>query len=125
MDTQSALVSTEWLAEHLNAPDVRIVDASWYLPGSPRDPRAEYEAEHIPGAVFFDIDEIADPDTDLPHMLPSPEKFSSRMRTLGIGDGNRVIVYDAGGPGSPRLPHAFGGPFEPSVTPMWQSSMAG
>lgn len=91
------LVSTEWLSEHLNAPDIRIVDASWYLPQMGRDARAEYEAEHIPDAVFFDIDEICDLDCDLPHMLPRPEKFASRMRKLGIGDGNRVVVYDGAG----------------------------
>ncbi len=92
-----ALVSTEWLADHLNAPDVRVVDASWCMPGSGRDPKAEYAEQHIPGAVFFDIDEIADTDTDLPHMLPSPEKFSSRVRKLGLGDGIRIVVYDSNG----------------------------
>ncbi|HEX6958385.1 MAG TPA: 3-mercaptopyruvate sulfurtransferase [Ferrovibrio sp.] len=89
-----ALVSTEWLAEHLNAPDLRIVDASWYLPAMQRDPKKEYASRHIPGAVFFDLDEISDTDSPLPHMLPSPEKFASRMRRLGIGDGNRIIIYD-------------------------------
>jgi thiosulfate/3-mercaptopyruvate sulfurtransferase len=91
-----SLVSTDWLAEHINAPDVRVVDASWYLPADNRDPVAEYDEAHIPGAVRFDINEIADTDSDLPHMMPSPEKFSSRMRKLGIGDGNRVVVYDGG-----------------------------
>ncbi|MCC3304911.1 3-mercaptopyruvate sulfurtransferase [Sneathiella sp. HT1-7] len=90
----SSLVSTEWLTEHAAAPDVRIVDASWHMPATGRNPRAEYDAEHIPGAVFFDIDEIADTDNPLPHMVPSPEKFSSRMRKLGLGDGNRIVVYD-------------------------------
>lgn len=89
-----ALVSTEWLAEHLKAPDLRIVDASWYLPTMSRNGKQEYADAHIPGAVFFDIDEIADTDVPLPHMLPSPEKFASRMRRLGIGDGNRIVVYD-------------------------------
>jgi thiosulfate/3-mercaptopyruvate sulfurtransferase len=92
-----ALVSTDWLARHLNAPDLRIVDASWYMPGSGRNARAEYEARHIPGAVFFDIDEIADEKSKLPHMLPTPEKFSARVRKLGLGDGNRIVVYDAHG----------------------------
>jgi thiosulfate/3-mercaptopyruvate sulfurtransferase len=92
-----ALVSTAWLAERLAAPDVRIVDASWYLPQMRRDAKAEYQAAHIPGAVFFDIDEIADTASNLPHMLPSPEKFSSRMRKLGLGDGNRIVVYDGSG----------------------------
>lgn len=90
----TSLVSTEWLAEHAAAPDVRIVDASWHMPATGRNPRAEYDAEHIPNAVFFDIDEIADTDNPLPHMVPSPEKFSSRMRKLGLGDGNRIVVYD-------------------------------
>ncbi|MEN8194954.1 MAG: 3-mercaptopyruvate sulfurtransferase [Pseudomonadota bacterium] len=92
-----ALVSTEWLAEHLNAPDVRIVDGSWHMPAANRDPRAEYGEQHIPGAVFFDIDDIADSDSTLPHMLPSPEKFASRVRKLGLGDGNRIVVYDTTG----------------------------
>ncbi|HEX2885036.1 3-mercaptopyruvate sulfurtransferase [Vineibacter terrae] len=89
-----ALVSTEWLAAHLDAPDVRVVDGSFYLPAQNRDAKAEYAAQHIPGAVFFDIDEIADSDSPLPHMMPSPEKFSSRVRRLGLGDGVRVVVYD-------------------------------
>ena len=92
-----ALVSTEWLARHLAAPDLRVVDATWHMPGSGRDARTEYEARHIPGAVFFDIDEIAAEGTKLPHMLPSPEKFSARVRRLGLGDGNRIVVYDAHG----------------------------
>lgn len=89
-----ALVSTEWLAEHLRAPDLRIVDASWYLPTMSRNGKQEYADAHIPGAVYFDIDDISDTDVPLPHMLPSPEKFASRMRRLGIGDGNRIVVYD-------------------------------
>jgi thiosulfate/3-mercaptopyruvate sulfurtransferase len=91
------LVSTEWLAAHLGAPDLRIVDASWYLPGEGRDARAEFEAGHIPGARFFDIDEICDESSDLPHMAPPVEKFVARVRALGIGDGHRVIVYDGSG----------------------------
>src|SRR5262249_29669446 len=90
-----ALVSTSWLAEHLSAPDLRVVDATWHFSGQGRNARAEYEAKHIPGAVFFDIDEIADETSSLPHMLPSPEKFSVRARRLGLGDGNRIIVYDS------------------------------
>lgn len=89
-----ALVSTEWLADHLEAPDIRIVDGSFYLPAQKRNPRAEYESQHIPGAVFFDIDEIADTTSSLPHMLPSPEKFSARVRKLGLGDGNKIVIYD-------------------------------
>ena len=94
-----ALVSTEWLAAHLDAPDVRVVDGSFYLPAQKRDAKAEYAARHIPGAVFFDIDEICDSGNPLPHMMPSPEKFSARVRRLGLGDGNRIVVYD----GSPMM----------------------
>ena len=89
-----SLVSTDWLEAELGAPDLRVVDATLFLPGSGRDARAEYEAAHIPGAVYFDIGEIADTDSPLPHMMPSEAKFASRMQTLGIGDGNRIIVYD-------------------------------
>jgi thiosulfate/3-mercaptopyruvate sulfurtransferase len=104
----SALVSTDWLAEHMDAPDVRIVDASYYLPVEEGDARRDYEAEHIPGAVFFDIDEIKDADSPLPHMLPSQEKFASRVRKLGLGDGNRIVVYDRHGMRSaPRVWWAF------------------
>jgi thiosulfate/3-mercaptopyruvate sulfurtransferase len=92
-----ALVSTDWLAQHLSAPDVRVVDATYFLPGSDRDARAEYNERHIPGAVFFDIDEISDSSSSLPHMLPAPEKFTSRVRKLGLGDGVRIVVYDTHG----------------------------
>jgi thiosulfate/3-mercaptopyruvate sulfurtransferase len=92
-----ALVSTEWLAAHLSAPDVRVVDASFYLPIQNRDAREEYEHEHIPGAMFFDIDVVADSNTTLPHMLPSPEKFSSKVRKLGLGNGNKIVIYDGTG----------------------------
>lgn len=91
------LVSTDWLARHMGSPDLRVIDASWYLPAANRDPRAEYDAAHIPGARFFDIDEIADSSSDLPHMAPPPEKFVSRMRAMGIGDGHQVVVYDGAG----------------------------
>ena len=102
------LVDTGWLAEHLEAPDVRVVDASYYLPHEGLDPRAEYHAHHLPGAVFFDIDEIADTDSPLPHMLPAPEKFSSRVRKLGLGDGLRIVIYDQRGVWSaPRVWWAF------------------
>ena len=92
-----ALVKTDWLAQHLQAPDVRVVDASWYMPAANRNAQAEFEEAHIPGAVFFDIDEISDTSTDLPHMLPPPEKFSARARKLGLGDGNRIVIYDGAG----------------------------
>ena len=93
----STTVSTEWLADHLDAPDLRILDGSWYLPADGRDPKAEYAEQHIPGARFFDIDDVADSNSDLPHMAPPPEKFMSRMRALGVGDGHRVVVYDGKG----------------------------
>jgi thiosulfate/3-mercaptopyruvate sulfurtransferase len=89
------LVSTEYLAAHLG--DVRVVDASWYMPGEKREPAKEFETGHIPGAVFFDIDAIADHSTGLPHMMPSPGEFSKAVGALGIGDGETVVVYDGSG----------------------------
>src|SRR6267154_3219562 len=91
----SNLVSTEWLAAHLGA--VRVVDASWYMPDEKREPAKEFEAGHIPGAVFFDIDGVADHTTDLPHMMPTPGEFSRAVGVLGIGDGETVVVYDGSG----------------------------
>lgn len=88
------VVSPAWLAERLEAPDIRVIDATWFMPSDPRDAKALYAERRIPGAVFFDIDEIADTESDLPHMLPAPEKFASRMKKRGIGDGTRVVVYD-------------------------------
>lgn len=96
-DDPRTLVSTDWLAAHLKDPDLRILDASWYLPAMGRDARAEYNAGHIPGARFFDIDEISDQRSSLPHMAPPPEKFISRMRAMGVGDGHQVVVYDGAG----------------------------
>jgi thiosulfate/3-mercaptopyruvate sulfurtransferase len=97
LDDPKTLVSTDWLAAHFKTPDLRLLDASWYLPQEGRDARAEYDAAHIPGARFFDIDEIADQRSDLPHMVPPVEKFMSRMRAMGIGDGHQVVVYDGAG----------------------------
>ncbi|MCI4679577.1 3-mercaptopyruvate sulfurtransferase [Rhodoblastus acidophilus] len=88
-------VSTDWLAEHLGAPGIAIVDASWHLSAANRNGADEFLARHIPGAVYFDIDAIADRTSDLPHMLPDPVAFSSAMRALGIGDGMRIVVYDS------------------------------
>jgi len=88
------LVTTQWLEAELGASDLRIVDSTWTLPSDGRDPRSEYEAEHIPGAVFLDLDEVADTGSPLPHMLPSEAKLASRMRSLGIADGARIVVYD-------------------------------
>ena len=91
------LVSTKWLTAHLKDPDLRILDASWYMSDMGRDARAEYDAAHIPGARFFDIDDISDHRSELPHMVPPVEKFISRMRAMGVGDGHQVVVYDGMG----------------------------
>ena len=96
-DDPRTLVSTDWLARHLRDPDLRILDASWYLPAQARDARAEYDKAHIPGARFFDIDDIAETRSALPHMAPPVEKFMSRMRAMGVGDGHQVVVYDGAG----------------------------
>ena len=96
-DDPKTLVSTEWLHAHLKDPDMRILDGSYYLPQMGRDPRAEYDAAHIPNARFFDIDDVADHGSDLPHMVPPVEKFMSRMRAMGVGDGHQVVVYDGMG----------------------------
>ena len=97
IDNPKTLVSTEWLANHIKDPDLRILDASWYMPQMERDPRAEYDVAHIPGARFFDIDDISDHRSDLPHMAPPVEKFMSRLRAMGVGDGHQVVVYDGMG----------------------------
>jgi len=96
-DDPKTLVSTDWLAAHLKDPDLRVLDATAFLPGTGRDARAEYEAAHIPGARFFDIDDISDARSDLPHMVPPVEKFMSRLRSMGVGDGHQVVVYDTHG----------------------------
>ncbi|MDR6955644.1 thiosulfate/3-mercaptopyruvate sulfurtransferase [Ancylobacter sp. 3268] len=93
--TNSRFVTTQWLAEHLNAPDVVVVDASWHLPTAGRAARAEYLDAHIPGAVFFDIDAVADRSSGLPHMLPTEQAFSEAVGALGIGDGMTIVVYDS------------------------------
>ena len=92
-----ALVSSEWLAAHLTDPQVRVLDSSFKQPGVTPTARAEYETGHIPGAVFFDIDDVAEPGTSLPHMIPSAGRFAEKMAERGIGNGDRVIVYDANG----------------------------
>jgi thiosulfate/3-mercaptopyruvate sulfurtransferase len=97
LSRDAVFVGVDWLADHLDAPDVVVVDGSWHLPTTGRDARAEYLAGHIPGAVFFDIDAIADTASGLPHMLPKPEAFASAVRKLGIGDGQKIVVYDAQG----------------------------
>jgi thiosulfate/3-mercaptopyruvate sulfurtransferase len=101
---QNLFVSPRWLADHLSAPDLVVFDASWHMPAAGRDAYAEYLEGHVPGAVFFDIDAVADHATDLPHMLPDPVAFSSAARKLGFGDGMRAVVYDSVGLFSaPRL----------------------
>lgn len=89
-----SLVTTGWLAEHLSAPDLRIADCTWFLPGELRDASAEYQAAHIPGAVFLNLDETADASHPAPMMLPTPEAFGALMGRLGLGDGCRIILYD-------------------------------
>ena len=89
-----SLVSTEWLERELDAPDLKVIDATVFLPGSGRDAAAEYEVGHIPGAVFLDLDEVVDGDSPFPHTLPPEHKFASRMQSLGARDGNRFVVYD-------------------------------
>ncbi|MEI4231409.1 3-mercaptopyruvate sulfurtransferase [Roseovarius sp. D22-M7] len=96
-DDPKTLVSTDWLAAHLKDPDLRILDGTLFMPDEGRDARAEYEAAHIPGARFFDIDAISDARSELPHMVPPVEKFMSRLRAMGVGDGHQVVVYDAKG----------------------------
>ncbi|WP_422032271.1 3-mercaptopyruvate sulfurtransferase [Roseovarius sp.] len=96
-DDPKTLVSTDWLAAHIKDPDLRILDGTMFLPGTGRDARAEYAETHIPGARFFDIDEISDNRSDLPHMAPPVEKFMSRLRAMGVGDGHQVVVYDTHG----------------------------
>lgn len=96
-DDPKVLVSTDWLAAHLKDPDLRVIDASWYLADLRRDAKAEYAAGHIPGARFFDIDEISDSRSSLPHMAPPSEKFISKMRAMGVGDGHQVVIYDGAG----------------------------
>lgn len=94
-EKQHPLVSTDWLAETLGSPDVVVLDASFFLPNQNRDAKAEYRQAHIPGALFFDIDEIADHTSNLPHMLPSPEQFAEAVGKLGIHNNTLVVVYDS------------------------------
>ena len=97
MPTSNIFVTAEWLEAERNKPDLVVVDGSWYLPAMNRDGRAEYHAAHIPGAVYFDIDEVKDINSTLPHMLPPPEVFALHMARLGISDGQRIVVYDGAG----------------------------
>lgn len=92
-----ALVSTDWLAQRLGRPRLRVLDASWYLPTAGRDPAAEYSAAHIPGALFFDLDAVSDHASPLPHMLPEADAFGRAMSALGLSDGDDLVVYDGSG----------------------------
>ena len=98
--TPDALVSTAWLAGCLGAPEIRVVDGSWHMPQLARDPRAEFEAAHVPGAVFFDIDDVADRNDPLPHMMPDAATFAEKAGALGIASDSHVVCYDATGLGS-------------------------
>jgi thiosulfate/3-mercaptopyruvate sulfurtransferase len=89
-----SLVTTEWLERELGASDLKVIDATLFLPGEPRDARAEYEAEHVPGAVFLDLEDVSDPSNPVPHMVPPEARFASRMASLGLRDGQRFVVYD-------------------------------
>ena len=98
---EDPLVTTEWLHEHLGDERVKVIDASWYLPGDPRDPKSDYLAARLPGAVFFGLDEICDQTSNLPHMAPSPEQFALQIGALGIGGEDTVVAYDDAGQSSP------------------------
>lgn len=103
MSNLSPLVSTDWLADHLTDPDIQPVDCSFYLPIQGRNPQAEFAAEHIPGAVYFDIDQIAEPDTGLPHTWPSNDRFATEVGKLGISNNDTVICYQTGHFGAARV----------------------
>ena len=96
-DDPNTLVSTEWLKANQQDPIVRILDASWHMPSDGRDASNEFVNGHILNARFFDIDDISDHRSTLPHMVPPVEKFMSRVRALGVGDGHQIIVYDTKG----------------------------
>ncbi|WP_294606360.1 3-mercaptopyruvate sulfurtransferase [Roseovarius sp.] len=96
-DDPKTVVSTDWLASHLKDPDLRVLDGTMFMAAEGRDAKAEYDAAHIPGARFFDIDDISDSRSELPHMAPPVEKFMSKLRAMGVGDGHQVVVYDAKG----------------------------
>jgi thiosulfate/3-mercaptopyruvate sulfurtransferase len=97
-----SLVTTQWLADDMAACDLRIVDASSHLPDAGRNARDDYETGHIPGAVFMDLADLVDPGASVENTLPSPERFASRMQTLGLGDGSRIVLYDDLAIHSPR-----------------------
>ncbi|MGY8791017.1 MAG: sulfurtransferase, partial [Pseudomonadales bacterium] len=96
-DDPKTIVSTEWLKAHLKDPDLRILDGSWHMPSEERNGAQEFIKGHLPTARFFDIDDISDHRSNLPHMAPPLEKFMSRVRLLGVGDGHQIVVYDSKG----------------------------
>ena len=103
-ETEAFTIDADWLEKRLGTPGLSIVDASWYLPAQKRDAKAEYEAGHIPGAIFFDQDEVVDPDSKLPHTLPDPATFARHAGSMGISADDTIVVYD--GPGvfsAPRV----------------------
>ena len=95
-----ALINADWLMNNLGSPNISVVDGSWHLPTARRDPLAEFEAAHIPGAVFFDIDHIADTESSLPHKIPRADQFAAKVGALGIGNSEHVVAYDTTGIGS-------------------------
>jgi len=97
IDTQTPIVSADWLRDHHGAPHMKVLDASWHMPASNRDARAEFEDGHIPGAAYFDIDAVSDPESSLPHMLPSAAAFAHDAGALGIANADHVVVYDTVG----------------------------
>ena len=102
--TSPFVVSADWLQQRLGKPGLSVVDGSWYLPAQERDARAEYQAAHIPGAVFFDQDQVVAPDSDLPHTLPQPRLFAQFASSMGVDEDDEIVVYD--GPGffsAPRV----------------------
>ncbi|MBO6636587.1 MAG: 3-mercaptopyruvate sulfurtransferase [Roseitalea sp.] len=104
-DKSPFIVSPDWLETHLNDPGLSIVDGSWYLPAQNRDARAEYDAAHVPGAIFFDQDVVVDPDSSLPHTLPSPTEFERHASAMGIARDDTIIIYD--GPGMFTAPRVW------------------
>lgn len=104
-DKSAFVIDADWLEMRLGTPGLSIVDASWYMPAQKRDPRAEYDAAHIPGAVFFDQDLIVDPDSALPHTLPSPSLFARFAGSMGISADDTIVIYD--GPGFQTAPRVW------------------
>ena len=104
-ETGAFTIDADWLEKRLGTPGLSIVDASWYLPAQKRDAKAEYEAGHIPGAIFFDQDEVVDPDSELPHTLPDPATFARHAGSMGISADDTIVVYD--GPGMFSAPRVW------------------